>query len=58
VKIQVGVMGSAGGRISKASRQKGYDLGRAIAEHNCVLVTGACPGLPYEAVRGCKAAGG
>lgn len=58
MKIQVGVMGSAGGRISKQARQKAYDFGREIATHGCVLVTGACPGLPYEAVRGCREAGG
>ena len=57
-KIQVGVMGSAGGRITKRARQKAYDFGRAVAAHGCVLVTGACPGLPYEAVRGCQQAGG
>ena len=58
MKIQVGVMGSAGGRIAKAARRKAYLLGEAIAEHDCVLVTGACPGLPYDAVQGCKQAGG
>ncbi len=58
MKIQIGVMGSAGGRISKQARQKAYDFGREIAEHGCVLVTGACPGLPYEAARGCREAGG
>ncbi|HEX2952264.1 MAG TPA: hypothetical protein VHV83_22245, partial [Armatimonadota bacterium] len=30
----------------------------AIAEHDCIIVTGACPGLPYDAVRGAKDAGG
>jgi len=58
LKIQVGVMGSAGGRIPKYAREKAYELGRAVAEHDCVLVTGACPGLPYEAVRGCHQSGG
>jgi uncharacterized protein (TIGR00725 family) len=58
LKIQVGVMGSAGGRIPREARQKAHDLGCAIAEHGCVLVTGACPGLPYDAVRGCRESGG
>jgi uncharacterized protein (TIGR00725 family) len=58
LKIQVGVMGSAGGRIGKKARQKAYQLGREIAKCDCVLLTGACPGLPYEAVKGCKAEGG
>lgn len=58
MKIQVGVMGSAGGRLSKDARDRTWRLGRAIAEHDCALVTGACPGLPYEAVKGCKSADG
>ncbi len=58
MKVQVGVMGSAGGRMRKDIRERAYQLGRAIAERDCVLVTGACPGLPYDAVRGCKEAGG
>jgi len=58
VRVQVGVMGSAGGRMRKDVRERAREVGRAIAEHDCVLVTGACPGLPYEAVCGCKGAGG
>jgi hypothetical protein len=58
LRIQIGVMGSAGGRISKVAREKAFGFGREIARHGCVLVTGACPGLPYEAVRGCRQAGG
>jgi len=58
LRIQVGVMGSAGGRMKRGIRQKARELGQAIAEQNCVMVTGACPGLPYDAVCGCKAAGG
>jgi uncharacterized protein (TIGR00725 family) len=58
VKIQVGVMGSAGGRMAKSIRERARELGRAIAECDCVLVTGACPGLPYDAVCGCTEAGG
>ena len=58
MKIQVGVMGSAGGRIPRDIRAKAYELGCAIAKHDCVLVTGACPGIPYEAVKGCKKSGG
>jgi uncharacterized protein (TIGR00725 family) len=44
--------------MRKDIRRRAYELGRAIAENDCVLVTGACPGLPYDAVRGCKEAGG
>ncbi|MBI3001758.1 MAG: LOG family protein, partial [Deltaproteobacteria bacterium] len=35
-----------------------YQLGEAIAERDAILITGGCPGLPYEAVRGAKAKGG
>jgi hypothetical protein len=44
--------------MSKDARDRAWQLGRAIAEYDCVLVTGACPGLPYEAVKGCKSADG
>jgi uncharacterized protein (TIGR00725 family) len=44
--------------MKRRIRRVAYELGRAIAEHDCVLVTGACPGLPYDAVCGCKEAGG
>ena len=50
-------MGSVAGFAPLAS-QLSYDLGQAIAGHDCAVVTGACPGLPYDAVRGAKAAGG
>jgi hypothetical protein len=33
-------------------------LGAAIASRNHVLITGACPGLPHEAVLGAKSVGG
>jgi uncharacterized protein (TIGR00725 family) len=58
LSIQVGVMGSAGGRISAIARSKARQLGSEIAASGGVLVSGACPGLPYEAVIGCKDAGG
>ena len=58
MKIVVGVMGSSGGRLDETSRARLVRLGRAIAEHECTLMTGACPGLPYAAVQGARAAGG
>lgn len=54
----IGVMGSAGGELTLDVRRRCYDLGTAIAQAGCVLITGACPGLPYDAARGAKAAGG
>jgi uncharacterized protein (TIGR00725 family) len=58
MKLTVGVMGASGGELSEVVRQKAYRLGEAIAEHDAILITGGCPGLPYEAVRGAKAKGG
>jgi hypothetical protein len=58
MKIQIGVMGSAGGRMTEEDKRRAYQLGMEIARHDCALVTGGCPGLPYEATKGAKAAGG
>ena len=51
-------MGSAGGQFSQEVLDKSYQLGRAIAERDCVVITGGCPGLPYAATKGAKEAGG
>lgn len=58
MKIQIGVMGSAGGPISDAELALGRRLGRRIAERDCTIVTGACPGLPHAAVLGADEIGG
>lgn len=58
MKLAIGVMGASGGDLADEVRQRVYRLGEAIAAREAVLVTGACPGLPYEAVRGAKAKGG
>ncbi len=53
-RMTVGVMGSAGGDIPQEVSDKVRELGRAIARRGYVLITGACPGIPHEAVRGAK----
>jgi hypothetical protein len=58
LRIAVGVMGSAGGTLERAVLDKAFQMGRAIALRGCVLVTGACPGLPHQAVKGAKSANG
>jgi uncharacterized protein (TIGR00725 family) len=58
VRIQIGVMGSAGGVLSSAELALAARLGRRIAERDCLIVTGACPGLPHAAVLGAHEAGG
>ncbi len=57
-KMTVGVMGSAGGTLDEKVRVPVRRLGAAIARRGCVLVTGACPGMPHEAVKGAKEEGG
>ncbi len=57
-KRVIGVMGSASGPMSEVAMRKAYNLGRAVARSGCALLTGACPGLPFEALRGAKAEGG
>ena len=57
-KIVIGVMGSASGPMSESAMRKSYKLGQAIAKADCTLLTGACPGLPYEAIKGAKREGG
>ncbi|GEM_PF-278043 len=57
-RMMVGVMGSAGGDLPDEVRQPVRRLGTAIARRGYALITGACPGLPQEAVIGAKEAGG
>lgn len=57
-RMAVGVMGSAGGELSTEVRARLRQLGQEIGRRGYVLVTGACPGLPHEAVLGAKSAGG
>ena len=60
MKPKIGIMGSgverstASGRISATAKRLAYELGREIARHNCILINGACQGIPYEAAKGAK----
>lgn len=58
MRLTVGVMGSASNDQSDDQRRAAYRLGQGIAEKGFNLITGACPGLPYEAARGARDAGG
>jgi len=58
VQVRIGVMGSAGGDLGTLIVERCRELGRAIAERGCCLLTGACPGFPHEAVLGAREAGG
>jgi hypothetical protein len=48
--MKIAVYGSASGEISQETREKARKIGREIARREHDLITGACPGLPYEAV--------
>ncbi len=58
MKLKIGVMGSATGKLSQQHRRLAFDLGCAIAEQGCITITGACPGLPLESAKGASGAGG
>jgi len=58
VKLKIGVMGSATGEMTSHSLAAAFELGKAVAEADCHLITGGCPGLPVEAARGAKSLGG
>lgn len=51
-------MGAASPPFSRAHLRMAYRLGIAIAQRDCALITGACPGLPLAAGDGAKATGG
>ncbi len=54
LKIKAGVMGSAGGALDAAILATARETGREIARRGWILITGACPGLPHEAILGAK----
>lgn len=60
MKYRIGVMGSAQGPTIKVQEniKKAISIGQEIARADCILVNGACPGLPDEAAFGAKNAGG
>ncbi|HEY9899892.1 MAG TPA: hypothetical protein V6D00_11970 [Pantanalinema sp.] len=57
-RLVFGVMGAASGQMSPEALELAYRLGGAIARAGCTVLTGACPGLPHQAVLGAKAEGG
>ena len=60
MKYRIGVMGSAQGPTIKVQEniKKAIMIGQEIARADCILVNGACPGLPDEAAFGAKNVGG
>ena len=58
MRLTVGVMGSASTHNGESVSDQAYELGKAIARRGLILITGACPGLPYECAVGAREAGG
>jgi hypothetical protein len=58
MKLKIGVMGTATGALSGKQKELAHELGCAIADEGFITVTGACPGLPLESVRGASESGG
>lgn len=57
-QIKIAVSGSATDNCSTGAFKKAYEVGRQIALHNAVLITGATIGIPAWATRGAKLVGG
>lgn len=57
MRMKVGVVGSAGGELRPEVLEKAREMGRCLARHDIIVVTGAAPGLPHEAVLGAKEIG-
>jgi uncharacterized protein (TIGR00725 family) len=59
LKYKVCVSGSAETKkCPPGTIEKAIEVGRLVAEHGAVLVTGATTGIPYWAAKGAKEAGG
>ena len=50
--FKICVSGAAAGETVDMSKKKAYEIGKQIAMHGAVLLTGATTGLPYDAARG------
>lgn len=62
MKLKIGVMGSALERgeadIPQSGKNLAFEVGKAIANHNCIFVNGACGGIPELAAKGARSADG
>ncbi|MHB2018868.1 MAG: SLOG cluster 4 domain-containing protein, partial [Candidatus Xenobia bacterium] len=60
MKLRIGVMGAASGKGAEdpEALRISYEVGKWVAKSGCIMVTGACPGLPYAAARGALDSGG
>jgi uncharacterized protein (TIGR00725 family) len=58
MKLKIGVMGHAGSDLSEKGKELAFELGKAIAEQDGIIITGGCPGYPFEAAKGAASQGG
>lgn len=58
MKLKIGVMGHAGKDLPEKEKKMAFELGKAIARQDCITITGACPGYPFEAAKGAADQGG
>ncbi|HVW66178.1 MAG TPA: hypothetical protein VHA78_00425 [Candidatus Peribacteraceae bacterium] len=59
-RLKIGVMGSASGpqTLDAEARAKARKIGEEIGKRGHIFINGACPGLPNDALIGCKESGG
>jgi uncharacterized protein (TIGR00725 family) len=57
MRMKVGVVGSAGGDLAPEVLERAREMGRCLARHDVIIVTGSAPGLPHEVVLGAKEIG-
>jgi len=56
--IKIGVSGSAVINCAPDAKKKAQEIGRLLAKRGVVVVTGDTSGIPFEAAKGAKQAGG
>lgn len=56
--LKIGIMGGACAETPPEILRRAEQLGECVAGAGCVVITGACPGLPLAAARGAKRLGG
>ncbi len=56
--MKIGIYGSAADDTAEETRAKAFELGKLLAERGHTVITGACKGLPQEAVLGAVSVGG
>lgn len=56
--LKIGVYGSSAGSTIEKNILRAREVGKEIAKNKCILVNGACKGLPYEAANSAHNLGG